>query len=158
MPKNELIKVELQWAVCQRFESYSRKSPRPSDKQKKVWESVHPEFDNTSYPLQLAGPLPLPLPHLPTANGPNIVHRLFVARVNARSNEAYFQHSYCVPQCGTRGHFAGTLSSSQPTTTNHLWGRTREKILLPNGLFSLLRWIRKTGKIAATQPAKAVVS
>lgn len=81
-----------------------------------------------------------------------------MAHVNLPSNKAYFQHSYCVPQCGTQGHFAAILSSSQPTTTNHLWGRTPEKILLLNGLFSLLHWIKKAGKIAAIHPAKAVVS
>lgn len=119
---------------------------------------MHPEFDNTSYPLQLAGPLPLPLPRLPIANGPNVAHRLFVASVNALSNKEYFQRSYYIPQRDTRGHFAGTLSSSQPTTTNHLWRKTPEKILSLNGLFSLLRWIGKTGKIAAIRPTKAVVT
>lgn len=104
---------------------------------------MHPEYDNTSYPLQLAGPLPLPLLRLPTADGPNVAHRLFMACVNARSSEADFQHSYCNPQWGTWGHFAGSLSSSQHTTTNHLWGRTCENILLLNGFFSLLCWIRQ---------------
>lgn len=124
---------------------------------KKVWESVHSEFDNTSYPLQLVGALPMPLPHLPTANGPNVGHRLSMAHGNAPSDKAYFQHSYCIPQHGTQGHFAGTFSSSQPTTTHHLWGRTHGKILLLNGLFSLLRWVSRTGKIVVIRPAKAAV-
>lgn len=46
---------------------------------KKVWESVHPEFDNTSHSLLLAGPLPLPL--LPRAHGPSVAHGLFMAHV-----------------------------------------------------------------------------
>lgn len=57
---------------------------------------MHPEFDNTSYPFHLAGPLPLPFLGLPMSNGLRIAHGLSVAHVHVLSNKVSFQHSHHV--------------------------------------------------------------
>lgn len=120
---------------------------------KKVWESAHPEFDHTSHPLHWRVPclslscLELRVP---------AQHSAFHGTPRTLRNEAHFQHAHCIPQCSTQGPSTGTLPRSQSPTTNHLWWgrRTRGKIWLPNGLFSLLGWIRETGKIEGMHPGE----